>query len=232
MSIILASSSIVFNNAAAISINTVLTQPLHDNRTIEVTASVTLTLNADATNGWILPTANTLGSSLYIQCAAGVVITWAGTAVIGPTFGASYSSDSAVAQLITLDHSPVANTWIVTSVQIGVTDLNATDVISSRAIALADFSSGVLRVNSAIAVAITLPTVASLALVSTPGKVRSLVFQVIGLGIPTFAGATAGTSINGIAGPTTVLPARGAPVQYGHNTLTQLSVGSDLWSLE
>lgn len=219
-------------SAVIISTNTTLTQALHDNRTLEITASCTLTLNLDATDAWIVPSGSAAGSSLYIQCAAGVVVTWAGTATIGPNIGASYSADSAVARLIGMDHSPTANTWIVTSVQVGVLDVNATDVTATRALAASDFSTGVLRINSASVVALTLPTVAALALIATPGKTRTLVFQVIGAGIPTFAGATASTSINGVAGTTTVLPVSGAPLRYGHYVLKQLSVGADAWSLE
>ena len=220
------------NNAATIAVNTTLTAALHDSRTVEVTASCTLTLNLDATDGWVPPSGSAAGSSLYLQCAAGVVVTWAGTATISPTAGASYSAGTSVARLIGLDHSLTANTWIVTSVQVGVLDVNGTDITATRAIAESDFGAGVLRINAAGVVALTLPTVASLAFTATPGKVRVLLLQVIGAGIPTFAGATASTTINGVAGPTTVLPVGGAPVRYGHYVLTQLSAGADAWSLE
>ena len=115
-------------NAVTISGNTTLTKALHDSRTLEVTASCTLTLNLDATDGWVPPGTTASGSSLYIQCAAGVVITWAGTATITPTVGASNAADSTVARLIGLDHSLTANTWIVTSVQVGAVQVCHTDL--------------------------------------------------------------------------------------------------------
>ena len=190
-------------NAVTITGNTTLTQALHGSRTVEVTASCTLTLNVDATDGWVPPSTTASGSSLYIQCAAGVVITWAGTATITPTVGASNAADSTVARLIGLDHSLTANTWIVTSVQIGVADLNGTDITATRAIVAGDFGTGIIRLNAAGVIALTLPTVAAMALAATPGKVRTLMFHVIGAGIPTFAGVTASTSLNGVAGATT-----------------------------
>ena len=113
----------------------------------------------------------------------------------------------------------------------GLATLNPTDITVSRAIAAADFGTGILRINSAAVVAITLPTVAAMALAATAGQVRMLAVEVLGGGIPTFAGATASTTINGTAGPTTVLPLGGAPVTNGIYVLTQQAVGSDAWSL-
>lgn len=113
----------------------------------------------------------------------------------------------------------------------GLATLNPTAVTVSRAIVAADFGAGILTTNSASVVAITLPTVAAMAVVATAGQVRMLAFEVLGGGIPTFAGATASTTINGTAGPTTVLPLGGAPVTNGIYVLTQQAVGSDAWSL-
>lgn len=113
----------------------------------------------------------------------------------------------------------------------GTVALNPTDITASRAIALADFGSGLMSINAAGVVAITLPTVAALALPATPGKVRVMAFLIENAGIPTFAGATASTTINGVAGPTTVLPVGGAPKQWQIVVLTQTGVGSDSWSL-
>lgn len=114
----------------------------------------------------------------------------------------------------------------------GLEQLNGTDITVTRALALADFGAGLIRLNAAGVIALTLPTVAALALPATPGAVRKLRFLVAGAGIPTFAGATAGTSINGVAGATTVLPLGGAPVSGGIYTLTQRSVGADVWTLQ
>ena len=101
----------------------------------------------------------------------------------------------------------------------------------SRAIAAADFGAGILRLNSAAVIAVTLPTVAAMALAVTAGQIRMLAFEVLGGGVPTFAGATASTIINGTAGPATVLPLGGAPVTNGLYLLSQQAVGSDTWTL-
>lgn len=113
----------------------------------------------------------------------------------------------------------------------GLVTINPADITASRAITAADFAGGILRINSAGVVAITLPTVAAMALAATAGQARILAFEVLGGGIPTFAGATASTTINGTAGPTTVLPLGGAPVTNGFYVLTQQAVGADTWSL-
>ena len=73
----------------------------------------------------------------------------------------------------------------------------------------------------------TLPTVASMGLAGS-GNVMPI--QMMGTGVPTFAGATSSTTINGVAGTTTVLPTSGAPVQYGILLLTQIG-SSDAWVL-
>lgn len=110
--------------------------------------------------------------------------------------------------------------------------VNPVDVTASRAITAADFGYDILRVNAAGVVALTLPTLAAMALAATPGKVRALVIEVLGGGIPTFAGATSSSSINSTAGPSTALPLGGAPVTGGYYALVQRSVGSDNWTLQ
>ena len=117
-------------------------------------------------------------------------------------------------------------------------DLNPVDITASRAITGADFGTGIIRLNSAAVIALTLPTVAAMGLAATAGKVRTMIFECIGAGVPTFAGATASTVINGTAGTTTVLPQSvagvggAAPTQYQYVVLTQTAVGSDTWSLQ
>jgi hypothetical protein len=113
----------------------------------------------------------------------------------------------------------------------GTVALNPVDITASRALVAADFGTGIVRINSASVVAITLPTVATMALAATPGKVRTMAFQIEGAGIPTFAGATGSTTINGIAGPTVSAPVSGAPVRYQYVVLTQRAVGSNDWTL-
>lgn len=108
--------------------------------------------------------------------------------------------------------------------------LNPTQITASRALTAADFTGGILVINAAGVVAITVPTLAVLGL-STAFQ-WTAAFRNIGAGIPTFAGATAGTSINGVAGTTTVLPLGGAPVQNGDYLLGTLGVGTDTWNLE
>lgn len=110
-------------------------------------------------------------------------------------------------------------------------DLNGTSITSTRAIAASDFGTGIVVLNSGSVIALTLPTVASMSLAATTGRVRQIIFYVAGAGIPTFAGATSSTSINGTAGTSTVLPLGGAPVQYGYYVLVQTAVGADTWSL-
>lgn len=130
---------------------------------------------------------------------------------------------------------PVDNTALATALAAkataGLATLNPTAVTVSRAITAADFGAGILPINAAGVVAITMPTVAAMGVAATAGSVRMLAVEVLGGGIPTFAGATASTIINGTAGPTTVLPLGGAPVTNGIYVLTQQAVGSDAWSL-
>jgi hypothetical protein len=118
------------------------------------------------------------------------------------------------------------------NVDAGLIGIDGTEITSSRDLVSADFDGSIQVINSASVVAITVPTVATMALTSTPGQVRVIAFYVKGAGIPTFAGKTASTILNGTAGATTVLPLGGAPVRYGHYVLTQADVGSDSWSLE
>lgn len=119
------------------------------------------------------------------------------------------------------------------SIQAGRVGINATEITVSRDLTAADFDAGpVFVINAAGVVAITVPTVAAMALPSTTGQIRYIAFYVKGAGIPTFAGKTGSTILNGTAGTTTVLPLGGAPVRYGHYVLTQAEAGSDSWSLE
>lgn len=110
--------------------------------------------------------------------------------------------------------------------------VNPVDVTASRALTAADFGFDILRVNAAGVVALTLPTMAALALAATPGQVRALVIENVGAGIPTFAGATSSTTINAVAGPTTVLPLGGAPVTGGYYALVEKAVAGNDWTLQ
>ena len=113
----------------------------------------------------------------------------------------------------------------------GQLTINGTDITTSRALTAADFGTGIIRVNAAGVVAITVPTLAAMGLPLTPGKVRTIAFQLQGAGIPTWAGATASTSINGIAGPTVSAPVAGTPLQRQYVVLSQAASGSDAWLL-
>ena len=113
----------------------------------------------------------------------------------------------------------------------GTVAQNAVDITASRALVAADFGTGVMRINASGVVAITVPTVVTMGLAATSGRLRVMAFECFGSGIPTFAGATSSTSINGTAGTTTVLPLGGAPVRYKFVVLTQLAPGADAWSL-
>jgi hypothetical protein len=111
----------------------------------------------------------------------------------------------------------------------GLVPLNPVDWSVNHTIALADWGTGVIRITSAIA--ITLPTVATMGLPATPGKLRTMAFMIYGAGVPTFAGA-AGVTINGVAGTTITAPLGGAPRQYQYLVLTQMGVGSNSWTLQ
>lgn len=104
----------------------------------------------------------------------------------------------------------------------------AADVVAARAFAKSDFGVGIVPINSASILAFTLPTVASMGLT---GSGNVLFLQVMGTGIPTVAGATSSTTINGTAGTATVNPLSGAPVQYGIYVLTQIG-STDGWTFE
>lgn len=111
--------------------------------------------------------------------------------------------------------------------------VNPSDITASRALTAVDFTFDVVRINAAGVVAITIPTIAAMtSLAGSPGQIRALVFQVLGGGVPTFAGATAATTINNTAGPTTVLPLGGTPVTNGFYVLIQQSVGGNAWTLQ
>ena len=103
----------------------------------------------------------------------------------------------------------------------------STAVGTSRPLSAVDFDQGVMPLTAAIT--ITVPSIASMALPSTPGKLRVLAFQITSAGIPTFV-AGVGVTINGTTNAT-VLPLNGAPRRYQFVVLTQMSPDSDFWSL-
>jgi hypothetical protein len=113
----------------------------------------------------------------------------------------------------------------------GLTAINPVDITASRALTAADFGTGIIRINAGAAIAITVPTLAVMGLPLATGLVRIIAFQIEGAGIPTFAGATGATSINGTAGPTLVPPISGAPVRYQYVVLSQAASGSNSWLL-
>jgi hypothetical protein len=113
----------------------------------------------------------------------------------------------------------------------GQLTISPTDITASRALTAADFGVGIIRVNAGAAIALTLPTLAAMGLPLTPGKVRTIAFEIIGAGIPTWAGATAATSINGVNGPTVAQPVAGTPLQYQYVVLSQAASGADAWLL-
>lgn len=172
-----------------------------------------------------------LSNQIFELTTAGPATLGNWTAYPGGTAATTWAAltDKASANL------PVDNTALASALAAkatpGLVSVNPTDITASRAITAADFAGGILRINSAGVVAITLPTVAAMGLAATAGQVRVIAFEVLGGGIPTFAGATASTTINGTAGPTTVLPLGGAPVTNGFYVLTQQAVGADTWSL-
>lgn len=102
------------------------------------------------------------------------------------------------------------------------------DITSGRAFTAADFLSsrgGILQINSGSVLAFTMPTVASMSLA---GSGNILMLKVKGAGIPTVAGATSSTTVNGVVGTSTVNPAGGAAVQYGTYIIEQVGT-SDVW---
>ena len=103
----------------------------------------------------------------------------------------------------------------------------STAVGTSRPLSAVDFDQGVMPLTAAIT--ITVPSIASMALPSTPGKLRVLAFQITSAGIPTFV-AGVGVTINGTTNAT-VLPLNGAPRRYQFVVLTQMSPDADFWSL-
>lgn len=104
----------------------------------------------------------------------------------------------------------------------------AADVTASRDIAAADFTAGIMPVNAAGAVALTLPTAAAMTLA---GSGNVLAIQLMGAGTVTIAGKTSSTTINGVAGPTVVAPADGALVRYGSPALLMQIGSTDAWTL-
>lgn len=112
----------------------------------------------------------------------------------------------------------------------------APEITASRALAATDFGVGVINLNAAGVIALTVPTVAAMALPSTPGQRRVIGFYFKGAGIPTIAGATSSTKINGTAGTTTVLLGSSngtggvAPTQWQYAALTQDVIGGDDWT--
>lgn len=117
------------------------------------------------------------------------------------------------------------------ALSLGAATENPTQITATRALTAADFGQGVITINAAGVVAITVPTLAAMGLSSLPGKTRYIAFRVLGGGIPTFAGATSSSTINGTVGPTTVTPVGGAPVTYDIVMLEQTAPNSDTWAL-
>jgi hypothetical protein len=113
----------------------------------------------------------------------------------------------------------------------GLTAINPVDITASRPLTAADFGTGIIRINAAAAIDITVPTLAAMGLTLATGLVRIIAFQIEGAGTPTFSGATAATSINGTAGPTLVPPVSGAPARYQYVVLSQAASGSNSWLL-
>lgn len=105
--------------------------------------------------------------------------------------------------------------------------VSASDVTSSRSLVAVDFDGSLRRVTSAAT--ITVPTVASMGLSSTPGRLRTITFM--SLAALTFAAAP-GVTINGIPGSALVTPIGGAAALYGKYTLTQTGVGANNWALQ
>lgn len=121
---------------------------------------------------------------------------------------------------------------------VALVGIGGTEITASRDLTAADFGGPVLNINSASAVAITVPTVAVMSLTATAGQGRVAAFYIKGAGAVSFAGKTSSTTINGTVGPTTVLPGSyggsgGEAVARGkHYVLTQTDVGADSWTLE
>ena len=114
----------------------------------------------------------------------------------------------------------------------GTVAVNATDITANKTIAATDFGTGVLRINptpASTVINITVPTVASMFLPASPGRLRAMAFEVLSTGVPTFTGS-AGVTINGVLAGA-ALPLGGAPKRYQFLVLTQTAVGSDVWSL-
>lgn len=201
--------------------------------------------NSLSING-VAVTANT-GTGSVVRATSPTL----GTAVLtSPTINTTVSGTATLPATITMVATPAQadnSTKIATTAYVdtlgatkatpGILALDGTDITASRDLTAADFDGAVMSINAAGVVAITVPTVAAMSLAATSGNVRTIAFFVEGAGIPTFAGATASTSINGTAGTTTVLPGSSAgvggaaPVRYQFYILTQTTVGGDGWSL-
>ena len=111
----------------------------------------------------------------------------------------------------------------------GLVSVNpAADITANYTLVAADFGAGLRRVNSATPVVITVPSIAVLGLAATAGQERIAMFDNVGAGALTFAGAAAGQIINGTAGPTA---AALSTAQFTQALLKQQAVGSDAWSL-
>lgn len=195
-----------------------LTQASHFNRHCSWTGTAegTWAISATATAGDIVEVTND-GTANLIFTGATAGVGYRLNVNPGETFYALYSNSSWQSQ---------------TQTNIGTMPLNGTDITASRALTAADFIGGMIRLNHAtVAIAITVPTVAAMSLPATTGRVRTLTFLVEGAAIPTFAGATASTTLNGVAGTTTVTPISGTPVRYGTVTLMQRAVGGNDWVL-
>lgn len=174
------------------------------------------------------------GTAVPLSAEQGKTLNTAKAALASPTFtGAPLAPTAAAAtnntQIATTAYADAA---VAAQAIAGLASLNAADITSSRALASTDFGTGIIRLNAAGVIAITVPTVASMGLAATAGKLRVIAFEVLGGGIPTFAGATSSTSINGTAGTTTVLPLGGAPVTFQVLVLMQTAAGADTWTLQ
>ena len=114
----------------------------------------------------------------------------------------------------------------------GQVAVDTVDTTASRDLTATDFGSGIIRLNSSGVIAVTVPTLVAMGLAPVAGSLYIAAFEVVGGGIPTFAGKTAATTVNGVAGPIPVNPLFGAPVTYGIYILMQTGNSDDDWSLQ
>lgn len=222
----LGATKVTANAAVALTGANTLTQAAHFNRHNGWTGGTTAAqaVSATASEGDLLEVSND-GTAAITFTGVTAGIGYRNEVSPGETFYALYTG----AAWKSLTPS------LVGSVPMG------TDITASRALIAADFLAGVIRLNHAtVVIAIAVPTVASMGLPATPGRVHTLTFLVEGAAIPTFAGATASTTINGTAGTTTVFPGSwagtggAAPARGNVVTLMQRVAGGagDDWILQ